>query len=47
MIAKPNHHLSDQQIADEYSVSRAAVSQWRRGVITRAHQLRAKMKGEF
>ena len=47
LIAKLNHHLSDLQIADEYSVSRAAVSQWRRGVITRAHQLRAKMKGEF
>nr|WP_275077200.1 helix-turn-helix domain-containing protein [Limosilactobacillus reuteri] len=47
LIAKLNHHLSDRQIADEYSVSRAAVSQWRRGVITRAHQLRAKMKGEF
>ncbi|WP_225415666.1 helix-turn-helix domain-containing protein [Limosilactobacillus reuteri] len=47
LIAKLNHHLSDRQIADEYRVSRAAVSQWRRGVITRAHQLRAKMKGEF
>ena len=47
LIAKLNHHLSDRQIADEYRVSRAAVSQWRRGVITRAHQLRAKMKGKF
>ena len=47
LIAKLNHHLSDCQIAAEYHVSQAAVSQWRRGVITRAHRLRAKMKGEF
>ena len=33
LIAKLNHHLSDRQIADEYSVSRAAVSQWRRGLV--------------
>ncbi len=47
LVAKLNHHLSDRQIAKEYGVTRAAVSYWRRGVITRAHQLRAKMKGEF
>ncbi|MBB1080282.1 RNA polymerase subunit sigma-24 [Limosilactobacillus sp. STM2_1] len=47
LVAKLNYHLSDCQIAKEYAVTRAAVSYWRRGVITRAHQLRAKMKGEF
>ena len=47
LVAKLNHHLSDRKIAREYGVTRAAVSYWRRGVITRAHQLRAKMKGEF
>ena len=47
LIAKLNHHLTDKQVALTYGVSRQAVHQWKQGVISRAHQLRAKMKGKF
>ena len=47
LIAKLNHHLTDKQVALTYGVSRQAVHQWKQGVISRAHQLRAKMNGKF
>lgn len=47
LIAKLNHHLTDKEIALTHGVSRQAVHQWKAGVINRAHQLRAKMKGKF